>query len=367
MKELERLKLMLQYPQRYVNQYFQIIKNKTESEYNLRKQFEKYKTGKDTTTKELNQVTEKISLFEAECFQSFHNNKYTNDVTAELTDRIKLFETKLAFLTSQPFINEFTEHGRKLLTYLIRKELFKIENILFNNKLMVFIERNQFDSSIISKIPVGKVIIITSDYFNKQINKLFNSLQTDFYEQKFIYESFNFDDLKRLVKTSSKIDDILIDFRYLTVIYITFSTQVIDAKINELNKNVDQFRMLSHSPEIYMKNYFNDFKREISTKFNELKLDKLEILTPILKDMNESEHKLVKHLDVSEVTFKNIEIVQFLIDILNTEKTTLSELLIQETKELLSRVILDKQFQIKDSIIDLIDPSSITGKLIRKK
>lgn len=363
-KELEKIKLILQFPNRYINLYMKNVKSKLETAYNVRKQIEKFKAAKDALTKELSQINEKISQFEIECTQAFTNNKFSSEQMRQFIDRIQLIESKLSFLNSQPFTNEFTQHGHKLLSYLIRNELFNVENILFGNKLMVFLDRNQFETSLHNKIPVGKLIIITSDYFNKQLNRVIDSNEVDFFAQKFIYESFDYSDLKILVKKSNKLDDLILDFRYITVIYITYDSTLAMNKINELSKNVDQFRLLSHSPEIFIKNYFNDLKKEITNQFVELKLTNTEITNEILKELNESERNL-NHIEIPDIAFKNIDLVQFLIEILKTEQ--LSEKLVDETRELISRVVFDKQFQIKDSIMSRIDPNSFAGRYLQNK
>lgn len=363
-KELEKLKLILQFPTRYINLYLKNVRSKLETAYNVRKQIEKFKAAKDALAKELTLITEKITLFEAECTQAFVNQKFSSDQMREFIDRIQVIESKLQFLNNQPFINEFTLHGHKLLNYLIRKELFKIENILFGDKLMVFLNRNQFENSLHAKIPVGKLIIITSDYFSKQLNKVIETNEVDFFAQTFIYESFNFDDLKNLVKKSNKLDDLILDYRYITVIYITYDSTVAKNKINELGKNVDQFRLLSHSPEIFIKNYFGDLRRELTSQMSELRLTSEEVINEVIKEFNESERSL-NHVDIPDITFKNIDLVQFLIEILKTEQ--LSEKLVDETRDLISRVLLDKQIQIKDSILGRIDPNSFAGKYLKNK
>ena len=124
-------------------------------------------------------------------------------------------------------------------------------------------------------------VIISTDFFGKQINRLFHNLinQSDHFAQRFICESFNFDDLIRLINNhSSRIDDILIDFRYLTIIYITYKSSVVDDKLIDLNKGVEQFRMLSHSPEIFVKNFFNDLRKEITATFNQLNVSHLIVI-----------------------------------------------------------------------------------------
>ncbi len=368
MKELEKLKSMLQQPNHYINIYFKNLKLKIEKAYNLRIQIERYRQVKDTLSKELNQIIEKINQINSECLQLLPINKLIID---KFNERFKLFDSKLLFLKNQLFTNEFTEHGRKLLVYLIRKEMFKLESTLFDNKTILFIERNEFDSSIInnnkSKILVGKLVLITSDYFTKQLDIIFHSIliNDDYFEQKFINETFCLLDLIKMIKNSSKLDDLIIDFRYLTIIYITYNSSVVDEKINYLNKQNDQFRLLSHSPEIYVKNYFNDFKKEITQTFNQFTLTySNDVLTFAFKELNETERKL-NQLEYfkSELTFKNIELVKFLLDILNSEE--LSDLLIEETRDLISRVINEKQSQLDQLLLNNINSDTICGKLIR--
>jgi hypothetical protein len=54
-----------------------------------------------------------------------------------------------------------------------------------------------------------------------------------------------------------------------------------------------------------------------------------------------------------------------LIEILNTEK--LSEILIEETRELIGRVLREKQLEIKDSLLQKLDANSLGAKLLRSK
>ena len=97
--------------------------------------------------------------------------------------------------------------------------------------------------------------------------------QIDHFAQRFICDSFGLEDLIKLINShSSRIDDILIDFRYLTIIYITYKSSVVQDKLIKLNKSVDEFRMLSHSPEIFVKDFFTDLRKEITATFNELQV-----------------------------------------------------------------------------------------------
>ena len=51
-------------------------------------------------------------------------------------------------------------------------------------------------------------------------------MQTDHFAERFICESFSLQDLIRLINNhSARIEDILIDFRFLTIIYITYNTK----------------------------------------------------------------------------------------------------------------------------------------------
>jgi len=364
MKELEKLKSMLQQPNHYINVYLKNLKTKIEKNYNLRIQIEKYRQTKDTLNRELNQIVEKITQLNSECLQLLPLNKLIND---QFHERLKCFDSKLLFLTSQPFTNEFTEHGKKLLVYLVRKEMFKIEQTLFDNKTVLFIERTEFDS-VKSKINVGKLVLITSDYFAKQLDSIFSKIdKDDYFEQKFINETFNLNDLIRMIKNSSnKLDELIIDFRYLTVIYITYNkSSIVDEKISCLNKQNDQFRLLSHSPEIYVKQYFNDFKKEITTKFSNLTLAySKDVFTLAFKELNETERQLLNFDYIkTDLTFKNIELVKFLLDILNTEE--LSDQLIEETRDLISRVIKEKQLQLDQLLLNNIRSETICGKLMR--
>lgn len=97
-----------------------------------------------------------------------------------------------------------------------------------------------------------------------------------------------------------------------------------------------------------------------------MKLDKAEILTQSLKEITDSERQ-IKHIDISEVTFKNIDLVQFLIEVLNTELNSLSELLIEETREIISRIIREKQSEIKNSLLLKMDANSLGSKLLKSK
>jgi hypothetical protein len=66
-----------------------------------------YKTLQDTLTKECTQVIEKINQIEAECKQTFQNNKFDTELIDQFTKRIELLEKKLSFLTNQSFTNEY--------------------------------------------------------------------------------------------------------------------------------------------------------------------------------------------------------------------------------------------------------------------
>ena len=66
-------------------------------------QFDEYQ---DSLAKECSQVTEKINQIEAECLQTFQNNKFNAELTQQFMQRIQSVEKKLSFLTSQPFTNE---------------------------------------------------------------------------------------------------------------------------------------------------------------------------------------------------------------------------------------------------------------------
>ncbi len=133
LQEIDKLKQILQNPCHFISNYFKCLRDRTNSAYNLRKQIERTKSGKvfyhsfrifknfllilfsmtiyktlqDTLTKECTQVIEKINQIEAECKQTFQNNKFDTELIDQFTKRIELLEKKLSFLTNQSFTNEY--------------------------------------------------------------------------------------------------------------------------------------------------------------------------------------------------------------------------------------------------------------------
>ena len=137
-EEFERLKSLVKHPRLYLRMYFQALKNELED------------LNMSHTEKKL--LIERISLFEAECFNL--NLAEIND-SSETNEQLKRFKAILININENDYalldgMQESIEH-----------EIFKLEKLFFNNKTIFLKDR--------------KLIIINNMYLGRHLMESFKT------------------------------------------------------------------------------------------------------------------------------------------------------------------------------------------------
>lgn len=160
--ELEDLKNIFTYPRYYLSNYFSNLRHEVDSEFVRKDLKETNQQIKTEIKKNWIEMISKIDTFEQECFNKQIKNSFNDHInTKQTSELINLIETELK--------NE--EIDEQSIKNRIYDEILKLEKVLFLNKLMVFLPKQQGYYSVCKRLDmnttVGILIYITNDYLGR--------------------------------------------------------------------------------------------------------------------------------------------------------------------------------------------------------
>ena len=167
-KEFHSLKSIFESPAKYLSSHFKSLRCQVDDAFVQKMLSEQDEVIKKETNKKWGDMVEVINLFEKECLNNLKINFKQNERT--INSELQIIQIKI---NSLPLKINY-EHTKEI-KHLIENEIFSLQNMLFMNKTMVFLDRNKCEENSIisyanfdySKTTIGKLVIIKNYYFSK--------------------------------------------------------------------------------------------------------------------------------------------------------------------------------------------------------
>ena len=152
--QLEELKRIFELPRLFMSNFFMNLRH---SIYDAA--FKCNLKNKDTNKfkKNVLKMIQRFYIFETECFELFPDNRFDVEVTKDINNVISEFH--IDYLKS----NEIEDYLNT-----INDSLFRIKQILFNNKTIHFIDNSFTVKKLKKRKSIGKLLIVNNQYFEKE-------------------------------------------------------------------------------------------------------------------------------------------------------------------------------------------------------
>lgn len=184
-QEFEQLIQLIQNPKIFLNNYFSYIRNEVDLAYFERKSNLNNEQSSIKMKEQWNDLISKINSFEFEC--CLNSTPFNDTILREKNEKIQFIESKLNILMQhEDDYDEYLEDSDQLLQQeindLINDEAIKLENILFLNKTIIFLNKFKYQSNPMNKIgeeekclfdkmdneTIGRLLIISNQYLGQQ-------------------------------------------------------------------------------------------------------------------------------------------------------------------------------------------------------
>jgi len=170
-KELNHLKLIFECPRLYLGDYFADLKSQIDMLFARKEILQVNEKIKANINYNWNQMINKISSFETECFKNRSHNSFEAKLTEDIKEKLHSIDNQLKsdIVKSEDIRNE------------IVGALFRLKQNVFLNKSMLFMdnskhETNHFMNKLDANTTVGKLLFITNDYLDEnKFEQLFSN------------------------------------------------------------------------------------------------------------------------------------------------------------------------------------------------
>lgn len=171
-KEYEDFKSLFKYPRLFLRKHFNDLKNQIEQAYE-QKTISRTSADLKKRHENLIEITQRVSQFELECLEVQIDNKFEASLTRDTNEKLKIIKTILNDLSET---NLKSKEVVQEISDLIYNESIKLERVLFQNKTILFIRRDNSLEHLFTKTnpntTFGKLIMVNNAYLGKRINDL---------------------------------------------------------------------------------------------------------------------------------------------------------------------------------------------------
>lgn len=158
MQEIDELKLMYEVPRLHLSNYFDNIRTEIDISYAKKELNESDTNLKFEINKNWTQLIDKVNKFEFDCLRLKITNDFNIDFKQQIDEKFKLI----------PITNN--------TDYMISYIKFLIEKTIFNNKTIMYLNREQmisysplFFKTIDASTSAGRLVIITNEYLGSNL------------------------------------------------------------------------------------------------------------------------------------------------------------------------------------------------------
>lgn len=149
--KVNQLKRLIQNPNAYLKEQFGKLRNQVDLAFFNKKRTLTNEVNLNQAKDDWNELISKISLFELEC--CLNKTEISQSILDETNSKLKLIEDKLNLVNSRNESDDEMDYldEHELLSQ-IDGELIKLENYLYRNKTILFIDKTKFDLNPMNKI-----------------------------------------------------------------------------------------------------------------------------------------------------------------------------------------------------------------------
>lgn len=169
-KSIADLKFQFEFPRLYLSNYFEELRNEIDLSIAKKMQQKPNEEIKRKLTEDYIQIIDRINSFENSCFKIRAANKFSNEFSDRIKHSIEIIDAKVTHLKRRkhPDIYDFMYYVLEI-DDLVYEVHFQIEKLLFQNKTILFLDKETAKiSKLFDTIFDCKLIIISNGYFSKK-------------------------------------------------------------------------------------------------------------------------------------------------------------------------------------------------------
>lgn len=172
--QINNLKVLIEIPSMYINNYFIDIRNEIDLAV-TEKQIKENGHLDENLNKNWIQMIDLLYAFETECLARLKSKKLFYDIEKNGKDFIQSIDLKLSKLEKEVYQETTHETAAELekLENEVYDETFKFEKIVFMNRTVVYLDKNNsklenYFENMNPKTTIGKLVVVKNEYFGKR-------------------------------------------------------------------------------------------------------------------------------------------------------------------------------------------------------